>query len=100
MVSTIPTSNSVAQSQLRPEIRKLQPLLVEWRRHLHKRPELGFKEYLTGEFICQKLQEWGIEHQKGVAKTGILATIDSGKPGPVLAIRADLDALPIQELNE
>ncbi|NEN87641.1 MAG: amidohydrolase [Okeania sp. SIO3H1] len=100
MVSTIPTSNSVTQSQLRPEIRKLQPLLVEWRRHLHKRPELGFKEYLTGEFICQKLQEWGIEHQKGVAKTGILATIDSGKPGPVLAIRADLDALPIQELND
>ncbi|NEP80178.1 MAG: amidohydrolase [Okeania sp. SIO3C4] len=100
MVSTIPTSNSVTQSQLRPEIRELQPLLVEWRRHLHKRPELGFKEYLTGEFICQKLQEWGIEHQKGVAKTGILATIDSGKPGPVLAIRADLDALPIQELND
>ncbi|NEQ72476.1 MAG: amidohydrolase [Okeania sp. SIO2C9] len=100
MVSTIPTSNSVTQSQLRPEIRELQPLLVEWRRHLHKRPELGFKEYLTGEFICQKLQEWGIEHQIGVAKTGILATIDSGKPGPVLAIRADLDALPIQELND
>lgn len=100
MVSTIPTSNSVAQSQLRPEVRKLQPLLVEWRRHLHQRPELGFKEHLTGEFICQKLQEWGIEHQIGVAKTGILATIDSGKPGPVLAIRADLDALPIQELND
>ncbi|MGB3510742.1 MAG: M20 family metallopeptidase [Microcoleaceae cyanobacterium] len=100
MVSTIPTSNSLAQSQLRPEIRQLQPLLVEWRRHLHKRPELGFKEYLTGEFICQKLQEWGIEHQTGVAKTGIVATINSGKPGPVLAIRADLDALPIQELND
>ena len=100
MVSTIPTSNSVAQSQLRPEIKQLQPLLVEWRRHLHQRPELGFKEYLTGEFICKKLQEWGIEYQTGVAKTGIVATINSGKPGPVLAIRADLDALPIQELND
>ena len=100
MVSTIPTSHSIIPPQLRPEIRELQPLLVEWRRHLHKRPELGFKEHLTGEFICQKLQEWGIEHQTGVAHTGIVATIDSGEPGLVLGIRADLDALPIQELND
>lgn len=100
MVSTIPTSNSIAQSPLRPEIRQLQPLLVEWRRHLHQRPELGFKEHLTGEFIARKLQEWNIKHQTGVAKTGIVATINSGRPGPVLAIRADLDALPIQELND
>lgn len=100
MVSIFPNSNSTAQSQLRLEIRKLQPQLVEWRRHLHQRPELGFKEHLTAEFIAQKLQEWGIEHQTGVAQTGIVATIDSGRPGPVLAIRADIDALPIQELND
>jgi len=52
---------------------------------------------LTAEFITQKLQEWGIEHQTGVAKTGIVAKISSGT-GPVLAIRADM--LPIQEENE
>ncbi|MCL2929760.1 MAG: M20 family metallopeptidase [Trichodesmium sp. MAG_R01] len=100
MVSTIPNSNSLIESQLRPEIRKMQPLLVEWRRHLHQRPELGFKEHLTAKFIAQKLQEWGIEHQTGIANTGIVATINSNKPGRVLAIRADLDALPIQELND
>ncbi|MDJ0520301.1 MAG: M20 family metallopeptidase [Trichodesmium sp. MO_231.B1] len=100
MVSTISTSNSAIESQLRRDISKLQPLLVEWRRHLHQRPELGFKEHLTGKFISQKLQEWGIEHQTGIAKTGIVATINSGKPGPVLGIRADLDALPVQELND
>ena len=100
MVSTIPNSNSVIESQLRPDIRKLQPLLVEWRRHLHKKPELGFKEHLTAKFISQKLQEWSIEHQTGIANTGIVATINSNKPGRVLAIRADLDALPIQELND
>ena len=100
MVSTFPSLNSVEASQLRFEIRALQPKLVEWRRRLHQRPELGFAEQLTSEFISQKLQEWGIKNQVGIAKTGIVATIDSGKPGPVLAIRADIDALPIQEESE
>ena len=100
MVSTFPSSHSVDQSQIRLDIRALQPQLVAWRRSLHQRPELGFKEQLTAQFIAQKLQEWGIEHQTGVAKTGIVATINSGSPGPVLAIRADIDALPIQEENE
>lgn len=100
MVSTFPNTNSVEVSKLRLEIRSLQPQLVEWRRHLHQRPELGFKEDLTAEFIAQKLQKWGIQHETGIAKTGIVATIESGKPGPVLAFRADMDALPIQEQNE
>ncbi|PSB50738.1 amidohydrolase [filamentous cyanobacterium Phorm 6] len=100
MVSTLPNLTSVDLSQLRLEIRNLQPQLVEWRRLLHQKPELSFEENLTAEFVSQKLQEWGIEHQTNIAKTGIVATIDSGKPGPVLAIRADLDALPIQEENE
>jgi amidohydrolase len=100
MVSTLPNLTSVDLSQLRMEIRNLQPQLVEWRRRLHQKPELGFQENLTAEFVSQKLQEWGIEHQTNIAKTGIVAIIDSGKPGRVLAIRADMDALPIQEENE
>lgn len=100
MVSTVPTRNSVNLSQLRLEIRNLQPQLVEWRRRLHQRPELGFKEQLTAEFISEKLKKWGIEHQTEIAQTGIVAIIDSGQPGPVLAIRADMDALPIQEQNQ
>lgn len=100
MVSTFPNPPSVDLSQIRLNIRALQPQLVEWRRHLHQRPELGFKEQLTAQFVAQKLQEWGIEHQTGIAKTGIVATISSDRPGPVLAIRADMDALPIQEENE
>jgi len=98
MISTSPVS--VDLSRVRAEIQVLQPQLVEWRRRLHQRPEMGFKEQLTAEFIAQKLQEWGISHQTGIAKTGIVATIESGKPGPVLGIRADMDALPIQEENE
>ena len=100
MVSIIPSVNSANISQLRLDIRSLQPQLVEWRRHFHQYPELGFKETLTAAFVSEQLKKWGIDHQTEVAKTGIVATIDSGKPGPVLAIRADLDALPIQEEND
>ena len=100
MVSTPSTPLSIHLSRIRSEIQALQPQVVEWRRWLHQRPEMGFREQLTAEFITQKLQEWEIDHQTGVAKTGIVATISSSRPGPVLAIRADMDALPIQEENE
>ncbi|MBD2499043.1 M20 family metallopeptidase [Anabaena azotica] len=102
MVSTFPNPASADLSRVRLAIRSIQPQLVEWRRRLHQKPELGFQEKLTAEFVSQKLQEWGIEHQTGIAQTGIVATITGEKsPSPrVLAIRADMDALPIQELNE
>ncbi|MEA5616755.1 M20 family metallopeptidase [Cronbergia sp. UHCC 0137] len=102
MVSTFPHSSSVNLSSVRLEIRKLEPQLIEWRRRIHQRPELGFQEKITAEFITQKLQNWGIEHQTGIAETGIVAIIKGEKPGveKVLAIRADMDALPVQELNE
>jgi amidohydrolase len=109
MVSTFPDSTAVDLSRVRLSIRSLQPQLVAWRRRLHQKPELGFQEKLTAEFIAQKLQEWGIEHQTGIAQTGIVAVIKGNNLSPqhspqqtekVLAIRADMDALPIQELNE
>ena len=112
--STVKNSIDIDLSRVRREIQALQPQLVEWRRRLHQRPELGFKEYITAEFVAQKLQEWGIEHQTGIAKTGIVATIKGSMQEDrckrqnsqtiqnprVLAIRADMDALPVQEENE
>jgi amidohydrolase len=100
MVFSLPRSYSVNLKQIRLEIRALQAQLVEWRRTIHRKPELGFQEHLTAEFIIQKLEQWGIEYQTGIAQTGIVATIKSEYPGKVLAIRADMDALPIQEANE
>ncbi|MDJ0573302.1 MAG: M20 family metallopeptidase [Pleurocapsa sp. MO_192.B19] len=100
MVFTVTEAQSVDLTRIRVEIRNLQSRLVEWRRKLHQKPELGFQEQLTAEFIQQKLQEWQIPHRTGIAKTGIVATIVSNSPGKVLAIRADMDALPIQEANE
>lgn len=81
MVSTIPSLNSVNNSQLRLDIRNLQPQLIEWRRHLHQYPELGFKETLTAEFVAEKLKKWGIEHETGIAKTGLWLLLIVGNPG-------------------
>ncbi|MDJ0731911.1 MAG: M20 family metallopeptidase [Crocosphaera sp.] len=100
MISTFSQTNSVEFSHIRLEIRNIHAQLVEWRRYLHQRPELGFQEEITANFIHQTLAKMGIPHQMGIAKTGIVATIESPHPGPVLAIRADMDALPIHEENE
>ena len=62
-------------SALRPEIQTLQAELVSWRRAIHQRPELGFQEEITAQFICDRLDEWGISYQRNIAKTGIVATI-------------------------
>lgn len=99
MLSTPLSPLSVNSSSIRAAIQTLQPQIVDWRRQLHQKPELGFQEFLTAEFVAQKLREWGIEHKTGIAKTGIVATIHGDRPGKVFAIRADMDALPIQEQN-
>ncbi|MCS6959090.1 MAG: amidohydrolase [Pseudanabaenaceae cyanobacterium SKYGB_i_bin29] len=83
---------------VRPEIRQLQSSLIRWRRHFHRFPELGFKEKQTSAFIQSHLREWGIPYEV-LLDTGVVATISDGSGGKVLAIRADMDALPIQELN-
>ncbi len=85
---------------VRLELRSLHPQVITWRRHIHQYPELGFQENLTAQFIHEKLTAWGIEHTTGIAGTGIVALIHGDEPGPVLAIRADMDALPIQEEND
>jgi amidohydrolase len=90
----------INKSCIRAAIQDLQTQLVDWRRRLHQRPELGFREQLTADFISQRLTDWGIEHQTGIAETGVVAVIEATAPGPVLGIRADMDALPIQEENQ
>lgn len=100
MLATDRDPLSINASQIRPAIQSLQSLLVEWRRRLHQKPELGFREQLTADLITQQLTAWGIKHQTQVAKTGIVATIAGHTPGRVLAIRADIDALPIHEENQ
>jgi len=73
-------------------------LAVEIRRFFHKNPELSFEEFKTHDFICSKLSEWGIQYKPNVAKTGVVAKIiGNSKSDKVIALRADIDALPINE---
>lgn len=100
MISTCFPAFANQLSEVRLQVRNLQPQLSVWRRLIHQQPELGFQEKQTAALIGSKLTEWGIEHRQGIAQTGIVAVIEGHQPGPVLGIRADMDALPIQELNE
>jgi amidohydrolase len=77
----------------------LFPELVNIRRHLHQWPELSFEESETGAFVAQTLRDLGIPHDVGVARTGVIGYLGQGE-GPVIALRADMDALPIQEEND
>jgi amidohydrolase len=71
------------------------------RHHIHANPELSFEEYNTSAFVSAKLTEWGIEHRSGVAGTGVIGLIHGKNPGKkCIALRADMDALPIQEAND
>lgn len=75
--------------------------IKNWREHLHAHPELAFEEHQTAAFVSERLSAWGIEHQPGVARTGIVAHIYGREPeSRVIALRADMDALPIREANE
>lgn len=75
--------------------------IISIRRHLHRYPELSFEEEKTAQFVSDQLTSWGITHQKGIVKTGIVATIESSNSqAKWIALRADLDALPILEKNE
>jgi amidohydrolase len=100
MPTLAPPINPALDPTLRPEVQALAPDLVTWRRHLHQYPELGFQEAKTSAYIQFLLTQWGVEFRSEVAKTGIVATIRGHQDGPTLAIRADMDALPIEEENE
>ena len=84
--------------KIREEIKNIKDEIYAIRRHFHRYPELSFKEFNTAETISQHLNNLGVSHKKGVGKTGIVGEINFG-PGPTIALRADMDALPIQEEN-
>lgn len=74
--------------------------VVAMRRFIHMNPELAFQEFNTSNFICKKLDEYGIPYTKGIAKTGVVGIIEGKRKDKVIALRADMDALPILEENE
>ncbi|MCW5910591.1 MAG: amidohydrolase [Cyclobacteriaceae bacterium] len=91
--------NPKLQSKIDADAKALEPKLIELRRYFHEHPELSNREFKTSAKIVERLKSFGLEVQYPVAKTGVIALLKGGKPGPVVALRADMDALPIAERN-
>lgn len=75
----------------------IEPKVIAWRRDFHQNPELSNREFKTAEKVAAHLRNLGLKVQTGVAKTGVIGILEGGKPGPVVALRADMDALPVVE---
>jgi amidohydrolase len=89
----------VAKEALKADAERLTPELVAWRRDLHRHPELGFEERRTAEFVASRLGEIGLELKTGVGRTGVVGLLRApAGSGPAVLLRADMDALPIQEV--
>ena len=91
---------SLAQSNVDKLADEVEADVIKWRHHFHEFPELSNREFQTADYIAKYMQSLGLDVQTGVAKTGVVAILDSGKPGPVVALRADMDGLPVEERND
>src|SRR5579871_5196998 len=105
VITTMPnaTGNSAASrdEQIAQAATAMRDRLVQTRRYLHMHPELSNREVNTGKFVADRLREIGLtDIRTNVAGNGVVALLKGGKPGPVVAVRADIDALPIQETHD
>jgi len=85
---------------IKEKIISLKDELISLRRDFHKHPELGFKEYRTSKIVADYLEDCGLKVTRGIAKTGVVGLLEGNVSGPTLLLRADMDALPIQEKND
>ena len=89
--------NADLKDALDEELVTLMPKIIEWRHDIHENPELGNREFRTSNKVKVHLESLGIEVESGIAYTGVVGLIRGGKPGPTVALRADMDALPVEE---
>jgi amidohydrolase len=85
------------ESQIESAVNKIESKCIAWRRDFHEHPELSNREFRTSKIIADHLRSLGIEVKEGVAKTGVVGILRGDKPGPVIGLRADMDALPVTE---
>lgn len=96
------TSSLFSQAQADPETAKgaseIEAKVIEWRHHLHENPELSNREFETAKYVEKHLRSLGMEVKTGIAYTGVVGILKGDKPGGVIALRADMDALPVTEI--
>lgn len=95
-VSALAQTDAAKVSQMAD---KLESKVIAWRRDIHQNPELGNRETRTSKLVADHLRSLGMEVKTGVATTGVVGVLRGGKPGPVVLLRADMDALPVTERN-
>jgi amidohydrolase len=93
----VPVSAQDIKARAAAKADAILPEMIQWRRYLHEHPELSNREYKTAEYIAAHLKQLGLAIQTGVGKTGVVGILKGGKPGPVIALRADMDGLPVRE---
>ena len=89
-----------AQQSIQQDILEIEGKLIEWRRDFHQNPELSNREFKTAEKIAKHLTDIGLQVETNIAKTGVVAILEGDQPGKVIAIRADIDGLPVTERND
>lgn len=80
-----------------PQLQAIAPDMTAWRRDIHRHPELSFEENRTAALVADRLREWGLNPETGIGGTGVVAVIEGATPGPSIALRADMDALPMSD---
>jgi amidohydrolase len=96
-LTTAAAGAAVDEARVKAAADAVMPQVVAWRRDFHQHPELGNREVRTAKIVADELRRLGFEVKTGVAHTGVVATLKGGRPGPVIALRADMDALPVTE---
>src|SRR5690606_26472438 len=99
LLMSMPVYSNDTTAEIDAAAAKLMPKIIEWRRHVHQYPELSNREVKTAKFVEDHLRRLGMEVRTGIAKTGVVGILKGGQPGPVIGLRADMDALPVTERN-
>ena len=97
IINFFAVADSVLKLALEESLDELMPKVIEWRHDIHQHPELAIREFRTSKKVADHLISLGLEVETGVAYTGVVALIEGGSPGPTVAVRADMDALPVTE---
>jgi amidohydrolase len=96
-LASAPGFAAISDRAIEDAARAVDARVVEWRRDLHQNPELGNREFRTSQKVAEHLKALGLEVKTGIAHTGVVGILRGGKPGPTIALRADMDALPVTE---
>src|SRR5215471_3178311 len=99
-IATSASAAPVDQAKLDELTRQVEPRVIEWRRDIHQHPELSNREVRTAKLVAEHLKRLGLEVRTGIAHTGVTGFLQGGLPGPTVALRADMDALPVTEKTD